>query len=71
MSNRHHFTSSTSLSHCDYDNESKELIICFSSGQTYKYPNVPQHDYEALKAAASPGSHFQKNLRPKYKGIKV
>lgn len=70
MSNHHKFTNSTSLTHCDYHEDKSILEICFSSGATYHYSGVSKSEYEALKAAASAGSHFQSRIRPKFKGVK-
>jgi len=70
MSNLHKPTSS-SIEHIDYLDDKSTLIIKFSSGATYHYPNVPKSEYEALKAAGSCGQHFQKHVRTKFKGSRV
>ena len=67
--NKHEFKNSTSLKHCDYDDDNKQMEICFTSGNTYHYPNCPKAVYEALKQADSPGTHFHINIRSKYKGV--
>lgn len=71
MSNKHVFEKSTSLVHCDYHDDTKTMEICFTSGNTYHYPDVPKTVYEALKTANSPGSHFHTNIRTKHKGKKI
>lgn len=63
MSNLHKFNNSSSIDHCDYDDDKGHMIIKFTSGATYHYPNCSKDNYEALKSAASPGAHFHKNLR--------
>ena len=70
MSNHHKFADSTSIHACDYYDDSSTLVIHFSSGQTYHYPECPKKEYEALKQAASVGKHFHTAIR-KYKSIKV
>ena len=69
MSNLHKFENSSSLEYCDYDDATNTMIIKFTSGVTYHYPDCHKINYDALKAAASPGKHFHSNLR-KMKGIK-
>jgi hypothetical protein len=68
--NHHKFKDSSSIDACDYHDDSGTLVIHFSSGQTYHYPECPKTEYEALKQAASVGRHFHSNIR-KYKSIKV
>ncbi len=67
--NHHNFVDSTSISACDYHDDKETLVIHFTSGATYHYPDCPKKEYEALKQAASAGKHFHANLR-KYRGIK-
>ncbi len=68
--NEHQFKNSSSLSSCDYHDDSGMLEVCFSNGGTYHF-KCNKSEYEALKNAASAGSHFQKQIRPKYKGVKI
>lgn len=70
MSNKHHFKGSSSISYCDYHDDTDTLEIGFNSGGTYHYPDCPKSEFEALKKAASVGSHFHQRIR-KYKSIKV
>lgn len=67
MSNLHHFPGSSSLIHCDYDDEKQIMEIRFTSGQTYRYPGVSKEHYEALKKAESPGKHFHTMIRKQFK----
>ena len=72
MSNQHIFgEKSSSIHSCDYDDETGSMTIKFMSGSTHKYPNCPKHEYEALKAAASPGKHFHARIRKQYKSVQV
>lgn len=68
--NKHEFKNSSSIDWCDYDDEKNLMIIKFTSGATYHYPDCHKMNYEALKAAASPGKHFHQNIR-KFKAIKI
>ena len=70
MSNKHEFSNSSSLRHCDYDTATGKMTICFQSGGTYEY-DCDQSCFEALKAAKSAGSHFHQHIKPHYKGVKV
>lgn len=70
MSNKHHFANSTSIAHCDYHDDKNTLEIGFTSGAVYHYPDCPRHEYDALKKAASAGSHFHQRIR-QYKSVKV
>lgn len=69
MSNRHKFIKSTALSHCDYNDEDGTLEICFTSGSTHHF-KCDKSEYHALKDAASPGGHFHKAIRGKYREVK-
>lgn len=71
MSNKHTFTNSSSVEHCDYHDNTGTMEIKFTSGAVYHYPDCPKSEFEALKKAASAGSHFHSNVRHKYKGVKV
>lgn len=68
MSNRHDFENSSSLKHMDYDEEKQRLEICFHNGNVYHY-NCHKGEYDDLKCAKSPGSHFQTHIRGKYKHV--
>jgi hypothetical protein len=59
---------STSISHVGHDPATSTLSIRFSSGDTYQYQGVSAADHANLIAAPSIGSHFQRYVRPKFKG---
>ena len=68
MSNKHQFSNSSSIEHCDYDEASSTLKIKFlSSDKEHEYPGCPKSIYEGLKAAQSPGGYFHRNIRKQYK----
>lgn len=54
----HTFTTSSMLRSCEYDTESKELIVTFNGGRTYVYEDVDKGIYDGLTAAESPGKYF-------------
>lgn len=70
MSNKHEYTDSSSIKHIDY-HAPDTLEICFTSGHTYHYPNVPKDVYDTLKKAASPGSFFHKSIKNRWEGKKI
>ncbi len=53
-----------------YDEKSEVLEIEFSNG-IYQYFDVPQDAYEDFINAPSVGNFFQKNIKVKYRFIKV
>ena len=64
MSNLHHFKNSSSIEHCDYDDDAGSLKIKFLSfDKEHEYPNCPKYIYEGLKAAESPGKFFHTKIR--------
>lgn len=63
MSNKHKFADSKSIATCDYDDDKGELIIHFTSGATYHYPDCPKDHYHNLKKADSPGKFFHRKIR--------
>lgn len=70
MSNKHKFTGSSSIEHCDFFDDTGTMEIRFTSGQVYHYPDCHRDHYEALKKAESPGRHFHQFIRSK-KSVKV
>lgn len=67
MSNKHKFTNSSSIEHCDYEDATNTLKIKFhSSSKEHEYPGCPKDIYEGLKAAESPGKYFHASIRKQY-----
>jgi len=67
MSNRHKFSNSSSIEHCDYDDALKILKIKFlSSAKEHEFKECPKSIYEGLKAAESPGKFFHQAIRNKF-----
>ena len=64
---KHIFKNSSSCAHCDYEDDTKTLIIKFQSGnKEHRFPNVPKSVFEGLKNADSPGKFFHANIRKQY-----
>ena len=54
----HEFIESTMLSSCEYDPETKELMVEFKSGKKYYYVYIDPAIYADLITAKSPGRYF-------------
>jgi hypothetical protein len=62
---------SSHLTAVGYDPSARILEVQFHSGQVYSYQGVTMEEYEALMDAPSIGSYFQREIRGKYRGIKI
>lgn len=64
---------SSSISHVGYNTARKILFVRFNNGGVYAYRNVPEDQHKLLleSEADSLGKHFQKVIRPVFKGLKV
>lgn len=61
------FENSSQLFSATYDNVNNELLIKFQKGYTYRYFEVPEEIYTALREAESAGAYFNKNIAKKFK----
>lgn len=61
---------SSSLAAVAHDPASGTLTVKFNSGETYTYAGVSADQHAKLMAADSIGSHFQKNIRSAFTGVK-
>jgi lysyl-tRNA synthetase class 2 len=50
----------------DYDEKTQTLRVEFNNGSVYKYHDVPEKDYKALKSSPSIGQYFNTHIREKY-----
>jgi len=50
----------------DYDEKTQTLRVEFNNGSVYKYHDVPEKDYKALKSSPSVGQYFNTHIREKY-----
>ena len=55
---------SSALRSVGYDAASRVLELEFSSGDVYRYRNVPPNVYSELMAAESHGTYFALHIRP-------
>ena len=58
---------SSVLSAVHFDLDRHILEVRFRSGRLYHYFDVPQDIYDALLAAPSLGSYFNKVIRPRFR----
>jgi hypothetical protein len=49
-----------------YHARQRELEIEFTSGRCYRYLDVPQQTADAMRAAFSKGSYFNRHIRDKF-----
>ena len=66
MATRSSSLSSSALSSCTYDEDTRTLSIRFTSGQSYTYSDVPVEVYEELVNSSSPGRFFHGNIKGTY-----
>jgi predicted nuclease of predicted toxin-antitoxin system len=66
------FVESSAISSISYDPKSQTLDVEFKgSGETYRYFDVPNDEYQRLLAAASKGAYLNSEIKPKYKTRKL
>jgi len=51
----------------DYAPERRELEVRFTTGRRYLFHDVPPEAAAALRAAFSKGSHFNRNIRGRFR----
>lgn len=68
---RHELPHSSSIQCCEYDEDSKEMHITFSSGGRHCFKEVDKETYDGLHSSKSPGSYFHTNIRRIFKSIKA
>jgi predicted nuclease of predicted toxin-antitoxin system len=63
---------SSAISAILYDPKSQTLDIEFkSSGETYRYFEVPEDKYQGLMTATSKGAYLNSEIKPKYRTRKI
>lgn len=62
---------SSSLNSLGYDARKRLLEVEFRNGGVYRYLDVPQDEFEALKGADSVGRHLNREIKPFYSVIQV
>lgn len=63
--------SSSNLAAIGYDEQSNTLRVEFRHGGTYDYFDVPEQEFEALRAASSHGQYLAQNIKGRYRYAKV
>jgi hypothetical protein len=62
---------STVIAEMIFDKETGDLIITYTSGQTYKYKGVPENVYKELKASRVQGRYLRFFVKDRYAFEKV
>jgi hypothetical protein len=62
---------SSMIAGVEYDDETRELDILFSSGKTYRYFDVPADVYAMLLDAESKGQFFNEEIKGAYRYAEV
>jgi predicted nuclease of predicted toxin-antitoxin system len=63
---------SSAISAISYDPKSQTLDVEFkSSGEIYRYFDVPNDEYQGLLTAASKGAYLNSEIKPKYRTRKL
>ena len=62
---------SSSISCCEYDDETKDMHITFASGGKHCFKDVDKDDYDGLIGSDSPGRFFHTSVRRRYKSEKI
>jgi hypothetical protein len=70
-SGRYHHVQSTVMTSIRYDNKARALDITFTSGETYRYSDVPRDIYVALLDAESKGEFFNDRVKGVFPFTKV
>lgn len=50
-----------------YDPLSRTLAVTFVNGRRYRYHDVPEETFTAMKAAFAKGEFFNKFIRPRFR----
>jgi hypothetical protein len=70
-SGRYHHVQSTVITSIRYDHRTRALDITFTSGEAYRYSNVPRDIYVALLDAESKGEFFNDHVKGVFPFAKV
>ena len=58
--------SSTAITRIEYNEFTRELLVTFTSGNTYTYYGVPRDVYERFLHASSKGQFFNDYIKDRY-----
>ena len=62
---------SSTIKEIKYNSAKQELEVEFHSGGSYRYREVPEEAHEKFRDAESQGSHFHREIKPKYRCVKI
>lgn len=62
---------SSMMSRVEYDDDTSELDITFTSGKTYRYVNVPPDIHDGLLDAESKGQFFNEYIKDAFSWTEV
>lgn len=62
---------SSNIARYKYEEKSRVLTVEFRNGGTYNYYDVPQREYEQMKAAYSKGGFLAQNIKGAYRYARV
>lgn len=57
---------SSAIAEAKYERDTYTLIITFTSGGVYEYPDCEEDVYRGLIRATSAGKYFAKHIRPRW-----
>jgi hypothetical protein len=61
------FVESSNIEQVGYDGDAMELHVQFKNSGLYVFSEVPEHIYQALMAADSKGSFFNREIKKLFK----
>ena len=62
---------SSNLAEVGYDSRTQTLEVCFKSGRTYQYFDVPERIGDGLRGAESPGGYLNREIKGKFRYARV
>lgn len=62
---------SSTVEEIGYDPSTKELLVNFKSGGSYKYLDVPHSTFNSLITASSVGSYLHQHIKGSYTYEKI
>ena len=54
-----------------YDAKTRVLQVVFNTGDTYRYKEIPSHEYDGLMSAESKGEYMHKHIIGRYEYERV
>lgn len=57
---------SSNIARVEYDQDTKVMVVVFTSGQSYQYDGVPFETYLGMQNAQSAGAYFYRHIRDRF-----